>query len=107
MRALRKHVKKSCKGKKQGEIKQIEASTVVFNDIDVDKNEKVNAREKTSPKRKENGEAGLSVKLPNKVQKKKKNPKSTKILNCQECHKSYESPGGLRKHMKTHNKAFR
>ena len=102
IRALRKHMKKNCKGKKQSDVKLI-----VSNDTEVDGNEKVNTGEMSSSKMKEKGEEGLSTRVPNKVEKKKKYPKSTKLLNCKECHKSYETPGGLRKHMNTHIKAMR
>ena len=102
IRALRKHIKTSCKGKKQGDSKLIES-----NDTEVDGNEKVNAVEMSSPKMKEKGEASSSSKLPNKVEKKKKYFKSTILLKCQECHKTYRTPGGLRKHMHTHTKAIK
>jgi len=105
IRALRKHVKKNCKGKKLGDVKQFE--TIMSNDSEVDRNEKVNAVEISSPKKMEKGNGSLLSKLPNKVQKMKKYLKSTKHLNCQECHKSYKTPSGLRKHIKTHTKATR
>merc|ERR1712179_212886 len=61
----------------------------------------------SSSKKMEKGKESLSSKLPTKVQKKKKYLKSHKHLNCQECHKSYKTPSGLRKHIKTHTKATR
>merc|ERR1711909_87582 len=93
------------KGKKLGDVKQFE--TIMSNDSEVDRNEKVNAVEISSPKKMGKGNGSLLSKLPNKVQKMKKYLKSTKHLNCQECHKSYKTPSGLRKHIKTHTKATR
>merc|ERR1712179_403547 len=90
---------------KLGDVKQFE--TIMSNVSEVDRNEKVNAVEISLPKKMEKRKGSLSSKLPNKVQKKKKYLKSHKDLNCQECHKSYKTPSGLRKHIKTHTKATR
>ena len=78
IRALRKHVKKNCKGKKPGDVKQFEA--IMSNDSEVDRNEKVNAVEISSSKKMEKGKESLSSKLPTKVQNKKKYLKSPKQL---------------------------
>ena len=96
IRALRKHLKKNCKGisSSQAEI-NVGPSQQNHNIVGINSNEDVEnnkKKKKATPKK---------VPKKNTIVIDASRPK----LKCKECHKTFETPGGLRKHSKTHNKS--